>query len=456
MLALLLCSLPAAEAAGYYTPGVGTRALARGGAFIAGADDTTAQYYNPAALTRIDGGQFKLDFAGVHQQIYFDREDLPNEEFPAIENEAPPYPIPTIGLAQGFLDGRGVVAFGVYPPYAPLIEYPIDGPQRYNLVDSTVIEIVAGPTAAFEVIPGLSIGAGVNYRWMLAGQTRFLTTAPDSDDPVSDIGFEMEAKDTFTIGWNAGVLWEDPKNKRYAIGAMVRPPVKYEAKGHLAADFTNHAFYESGIILTGNPRDDDITLNISMPLLVKVGALVRPMDRLEIEGAFVYQKWDVIDEVVVSDVDMEIELDSSSGLGDSAAITDDVILPANYQNAWSAHLGAEFDAHEMVTVRAGGIYETSAIPAKTQGVDLVDGKKAGYGLGGTLWLGKRWAVDAAWGQTFLFPRTVTDSEVTQIYVDALSGDIGEGRTVGNGEVRSKVNIGSVAVQGLWGKSLREE
>jgi long-chain fatty acid transport protein len=450
----LLCLLPAAEAAGYYTPGVGTRALSRGGAFVAGADDTTAQYYNPAALTRIDGGQAKLDFAGVHQQIYFDRADLEGEVFDPIENEAPPYPIPTIGLAQGFMDGRGVLAFGVYPPYAPLIEYPIDGAQRYNLVDSTVIEIVAGPTAAFEVIPGLSLGAGINYRWMLAGQQLFLTTALDSDDPVGDIGFEMEAKDTFTIGWNAGVLWEDPKNQRYAVGAMVRPPIKYEAKGFLAADFSNHAFYESGIIQTPNPRDEDITLNINMPLLVKVGALVRPIEGLEIEGAFVWQKWDVIEDITLTDVDMAIELDPDSGLGDSVAITDDVVLPANFNNAWSAHLGAEYDVHRLATVRVGGLYETSAIPAETQGVDLVDGKKAGYGLGGTLWLGQRWAVDAAWGQTFLFPRTITDSEVTQIYVNALSGEIGEGRVVGNGEVSSKVNIGSVALQGLWGKSLR--
>ncbi len=180
----LLVLASTADASAYYVADVGTRSLGRGGAFIAGVDDTTAQYYNPAALTRIDGGQFKADLSGVHQYIRFDREDLGDEVFDAVENEGPPYPIPTIGLAQSFLDDRAVIAFGVYPPYAPFIEYDREGAQRYTLVDSTVIEVTAGPSAAFEIIPGLSVGVGGQYKWMLAGQQLFLTTSGDDDSPA--------------------------------------------------------------------------------------------------------------------------------------------------------------------------------------------------------------------------------------------------------------------------------
>ncbi len=450
---MLLGLISVANSSAYYVSDVGTRSMARGGAFIAGADDTTAVYYNPAALTRIDGGQFKLDFAGVQQWITFDRADVGDEVFEPIENCLCPYPVPTIGLAQGFAGGRGALAFSVYPPYAPLIEYPADGPQRYDLVDSTVIEITAGPSAGFEVIPGLSIGAGLQYKWMLAGQELAITTL-EGDDPSNDILFEMEARDPFTLSWNAGVLWEDPKDQRYAIGAAFVPPVTYEARGYLAADFSQHAFYESGQIVSESARDDDMLLTVKMPMQIKAGVLVRPTDALEIEAAGVYQKWDVVDEVVITDVDMEIDVDIF-GTADTVEITDDVVLPAGYRNSWSARLGAEWDAGDRLSLRAGGIFETSAIPPATQGVNLVDGNKVGYGLGTTVHLNRRWAVDAAWTQNFLLLDEITDSEVRQIVVDPISGDISDGRVIGNGTMESRIDIASLAVQCLWGKGVWE-
>lgn len=445
---LLLVLASTADASAYYVADVGTRSLGRGGAFIAGVDDTTAQYYNPAALTRIDGGQFKVDLSGVHQYIRFDREDIGTEVFEPVENLGPPYPIPTIGLAQSFMGDRAVIAFGVYPPYAPFIEYDREGAQRYTLVDSTVIEVTAGPSAAFEIIPGLSVGVGGQYKWMLAGQQLFLTTSGD-DDPTGQIGFDMEASDPFTLSWNAGVLFEDPKNQRWAVGVGFVPPVKYEAEGYLRADFTDHTVYPS-IISEAKPSDEDITLLISMPMQVKAGALFRPTDKLEIEAATVFQKWDVVEEIVVTDLDMEID----SALGEPIVVDEDVVLPAGYKNTWSARLGAEFDAHEMVTARAGILWEGGAIPDATTGVSLVDGNKYGYGLGGTVWLGKRWAVDAAWHQSFMPTRTITDSELTQIKL-GLDGSVGEGRVVGNGDLTSRFNIGSIALQGVWGAGVRD-
>jgi len=450
---LILGLISVSNASAYYVSDVGARSMARGGAFVAGADDYTAVWYNPAALTRIDGGQAKIDFAGVQQWVTFDREDVGDEVFDPIENCLCPYPVPTVGLAGPFLEGRGGWAFGVYPPYAPIMEYAADGPQRYDLVDSTVIEITVGPSAGFEVIPGLSLGAGLQYKWMLAGQQLAITTL-EGDDPSTDIFFEMEARDTFTMSWNAGVLWEDPKSQRYAVGAAFVPPVTYEAKGYLAADFSNHAFYESGQILSETARDDDMTLTVKMPAQIKAGALVRPTDRLEIEGAFVYQKWDVVEEIVISDVDMEIDVDLF-GTEDTVAITDDVILPAGYQNSWSARLGGHFDATERVRVRAGGLYETSAIPPKTQGVDLVDGNKIGYGAGASFGVTKRVTADVAFAQTFLLIPEITDSEVRQIVVDPLSGEVSEGRVVGNGTMKSRIDIASVGLQYRWGKGVGE-
>ena len=62
---MLLLLASTAQAGGYYFSDIGVRAYSRGGAFVAGADDLTALYYNPAALTRLRRGTVTLNVAGV-------------------------------------------------------------------------------------------------------------------------------------------------------------------------------------------------------------------------------------------------------------------------------------------------------------------------------------------------------------------------------------------------------
>src|SRR5262245_41707055 len=63
--ALVLCTLcmPApAHASGYAIYEQGAAALGMGGAYVASAHDATAEFYNPAALPRLEGSQ--LSFGG--------------------------------------------------------------------------------------------------------------------------------------------------------------------------------------------------------------------------------------------------------------------------------------------------------------------------------------------------------------------------------------------------------
>ena len=103
-------------ASAYYFSDIGVRGFARGGAFIAGADDLTALYYNPAALTRLERPQIMLNVAGVQQSVNFQRTNAPglgaydaetggysNTNFKAIENTAPPFAIPHFGFSSSWV-----------------------------------------------------------------------------------------------------------------------------------------------------------------------------------------------------------------------------------------------------------------------------------------------------------------------------------------------------------------
>ena len=193
-----------------------------------------------------------------------------------------------------------------------------------------------------------------------------------------------------------------------------------------------------------------------MPLILKAGALVRPTDALEIEASFVWQQWSSIESLVVTDVDLGIAINEDhlatglmdcTGEGESldcdAVIDEDVILPANYDDAWSVRLGGHYVLSDRYTIRGGVLYETSAIPTKTVGVGLVDANKWGYGVGGTVAVGQRGIeLDFGLSQSFLQDLNITDSEVSQIRVNPLAGEDEEtlidGIVVGNGTIESSL------------------
>src|SRR4051812_15284281 len=96
---LLLAAAPAFASA-YYFLDSGTRAIGRGGAFVAGADDLSAQYYNPAALSNISRPMLNINGWAVSQYVSFDRADEDGlDPFHAVENESPPIYEPSFGFA---------------------------------------------------------------------------------------------------------------------------------------------------------------------------------------------------------------------------------------------------------------------------------------------------------------------------------------------------------------------
>ena len=474
------------HAAGYYFSDIGVRSFSRGGAFVASNNDMTALFYNPAALTRIKRNQFMLNVAGVQQSVRFqrsggegagplDENGVPTDiAFSEIENKAPAYVIPHFGISSRLGTKSTTFAFGFYPPYAPDLSYDADGPQRYSLIDVMVIQTSLGPSVAHQVNDWVSVGGGVAWGVLLAeqqlaisvpfqapngirntpdGQGGFSTEiiTPANEDPINDVGFEFAASDWRAWSWNAALMIEPP-SKEWALGLMVQPPVHFHAEGYMAADFSNHILYTEGFNLGGDPdqvimsktsRDDNVSLNISMPLILKSGFAVRPSTATEIEVSAIWQQWSSIKNITITDLNLEVDLNEqheneliAPQLADDVMITDDVVLPANYQDAWSFRIGGEHEVTSAFTLRAGTFYETSAIPSTTQSVSLIDGKKIGYGLGCGYQPNANISVDIGITQSFLTPTTATDSEVKQISVNALSGEFMDGTTIGNGTYES--------------------
>ena len=142
----MLCATEA-QAAGLFYSDRGVRPLGRGGAFVAGADDLGAIYYNPAGI--VDAGSSALvdaswlHFTASYQRVAPVRQIDPNtgqvvrtydQTFDSVQGTTPVLPIPT--LAGSYAINKDlVIAAGVYAPYSALTTYPetVNGrpaPQR--------------------------------------------------------------------------------------------------------------------------------------------------------------------------------------------------------------------------------------------------------------------------------------------------------------------------------------
>lgn len=430
-IALTLVSLPA-HASGYFSLDNGIRALGRGGAYAVGADDLSAQYYNPAALSHIDGPVAQLSLAAVHQLVTFDRLDSPDYAFDPVKNSALPFIVPNIGVASKLGTEDLTLAVGLYTPYAPTYKYPEDGGQRYSLIEAMMVATTVGPSASYRVGDILSLGAGVGWS-VLAVDQSLKTSISDlpTDNPAFDTMFEISVLDPFALAWNAGFIIE-PEDGPFAIGASITGPTAFEARGSVTGDFTENELYTgegalAKVIETPSASDDDATLALTLPMVIKAGVVVRPSDTVELEVDFVYQMWSVLQEFVITDFEMTIET-----TGEPMVVTDDVGLPANMNNAWSVRAGTEIDTSEKVALRLGTFYESSAVDDSYRSVFMPDAPKLGYGLGASWVAHDRWTLDFGLSQAFAFKSELTRSLAYQVRVES-DGDVGSGTTVGNGD-----------------------
>ena len=461
------------HASTYYLSDVGIKAMGRGGAFVAGADDISAQWYNPSALTRIHGTHFQFEVAGIKQQIYFDRTDyggvgpkvngeptdLINEP---IRNTAPPLPIPHFGLIHDFGNPNLTILLGFTTPHATDIRFPKGGAQRYSLEDSVVIHTYTGPAIAYQVSPRLSLGFGTSWNYMIVGQEMqvalqvpFEPCNGTTEDPQCDVGFEAFTKDASMFTWNASATIES-LDKRFAAALMFQPQIQYNATGWLKADFSNNLFYESGFVESATVEDDYITVQATLPTIIRSGLLYRPLEDLEIELSCIYEGWSVLQALTVQDVNMTIEM--SDLIGD-AEITDDITLPTNFQNSYSLRLGWDWDFSQEWSIRQGFLFESTGVKPAYMSPSLVDRNKYGMGVGGSWNPSPKWTFDAGLFGAFMGEWKNTNSQNRQLAVTVDPfGDEGakvvDGRPVSDGVYRSSNWVGGLSFTHHFGQSDR--
>lgn len=448
VLATLIAHGGLAQAAGLFLAPRGVRPLARAGAFVAGADDMHALSYNPAGLAQARR-QLLVDAAlPIHDTTYTRSIRGDGVYEPATVGHGLGLPSPTLAIVHDLGLGPYGLGFGLsvgadYPlmqNWADATDTPL-APQRYAIgsFDGTAMaKIAAG--VGYQPWPILAVGASMQ---VLVGSFTSQTTISTCDgasciqpeNPSYDATIQMRAQNLVVPGGNFGLTLRPWPWLR--IGASWETGYRIDKTARFRVRLPTAPIYASASL---EPEEPVGRVSMRLPLTARLGVEARRQRLGRVELSAVYEPWHVHDSIDVAmghaTLRHVVALDTYS-IGD-------VSLQRGFRDTYSVRLGGEYTPswgalknHQPLVLRAGAMFEPSAIPIHMMTPMSVDLDKILASVGAAFELGP-WQIELSVGHVFMWDRVVTDSQVYQ--TNPSRPAFTDVTAVGNGHYQSQATI----------------
>jgi len=337
-LGLPLVSPSVSQAGG---PVHGAKAAAMGTAFTAIADDPSAITFNPAGLatlkgTNIYGGVVAVvpstDFtnpAGSTEKTYF------QAFFP-----------PQFYISSDLGMESVVLGLGIYSPFGiGGRKWSDTGLTRFASTEGTIATIAANPTIAWQILPQLTVGAGVDilYASNTAATMVDQSALAAGDGRLSFRGWGLG------VGYNLGILLF-PGGK-VSFGFAYRSGIRVKQEGTVALGKIAPALQP----LFGGPvfRTDASTV-VNFPEIFTWGLAFRPTSKLTVGVDVDWGRWSSFDETLFS-VKNKVP----------AARFGDIPVNFKWEDAVAVKVGAEYRLTDRVALRGGYAFVETMVPGST-------------------------------------------------------------------------------------------
>ncbi len=433
-LPVFLCiSLWAADAGagGLYFSDRGVRPMGRAGAFVAGADDLGAVWYNPAGLA--DAGTGVLaDFSWLRFGVDYTRTLLVRDAdgtmreptSPTVSGRSPVIPLPTLAWSYNFGDRKEyTIAGGVLAPYVALASYadtvtgangqPQPSPARYTLGSfNGSLLALPGLWAAWKPIEELRFGAGVMALMGTFKSTVTFSASPQDriigapEQPEYDANAQLSVGPIFAPTANAGVTYVPHKQIRFGISGQL--PMIISAPATFKVRMPSDVVFDNA-----KQNGTEAHVRFELPAIFRVGVEVRPVPELRIEATYVREFWTTHHSIDA--VPQGMSIDGITGLPPHVAIPT-ISIPRGFDNSNSYRLGGEYRfvvSGYPMDLRGGISYETSAVPPGYLSLSSLDFDKYVLSIGGGLYVGEHWRFDALYAHLF----------ASSVYVDPHAAQI---------------------------------
>ncbi|EWY37718.1 hypothetical protein N825_16835 [Skermanella stibiiresistens SB22] len=374
----LLAGAQTASAAGFYIKEQSVTGLGRAFAGESAiTEDASTIFFNPAGMTRLDGAEAT---AGVH--LLLPRADMENKGSSTSArtplgtvtrptgggdggNPYDPTPVPNAYFAYPVLNKDLWVGLGISAPFGLANKYQADWFGRYDSIETDLLTLNIAPSVAYKVNSWISIGGGVDIQYADAKLTNAVYTGT-----ASDILSDVEGND-WTFGYNVGVLFEPIPTTR--IGIHYRSRMEHTLDGSVKLS-------RGGTTFNNTPG----TADLNLPDIIAVGFAHEVTPKLTLMAEYNWYGWSNFEEIRVK----------RPGLPDQ-------VVGQNYEDTFSAAIGAQYKIDDTWTVRGGFQYDETPTVDNFRSTRTPDGDRYWLTTGASYALTENFTIDVAYAHIFI-------------------------------------------------------
>lgn len=362
-------------------------------AYICRVDDASAVWYNPAALTRVDGTQLTVSTTWINTTSEF----TPRLTGRLIDGVTENF-FPTNFYLAHPLSDSVVMGVGVYNPFGLSTEWPGDSLAAFINKKAKLTTFFFTPSFGYKITPNLSIGGGIDFVFADVELQRNIDLRPAL--PVT-IFNRIDGNGT-DFGFNLGLLADTNKNWKFAVTYKHKIDVEFDGD----------------VVFTGVPApirvlfpDGKADLSLPLPAQLMFGAATT-YEKWSFEGDLVWTKWDALDEIPVNFA------------GNTPRLPDQVIK-RKYDNGWSFRVGAEYAMTDHFALRAGYFHDKSGAPDQAVDPILPDASRNAFSFGFG-WNNETLKVDVAFLKMLFESRTTPTNNFVSFPGNLLAAGVYEG------------------------------
>jgi long-chain fatty acid transport protein len=250
---------------------------------------------------------------------------------------------------------------GIFSPFGLGTKWGKKGVVKFLATESKMETIVINPTVAWQVLPQLSVGVGVDYMYSKA---RLKKKVDQSSFGAGD-GESMLDGDGDGWGFNIGALLTP--FEKLSLGLAYRSGIKVDYDGSSTFEDIAPALQP---FFGGPGFKTDASTSIDFPEVLSAGIAYSPIETLTIGLDIEWTFWSSYDTLVI---DLEDEIPPAGFV--------DVTEPKNWKDVEAIKVGVEYLATERFSVRAGYVYDNSPAPDDTLHPRLPDSDQQNISLG---------------------------------------------------------------------------
>jgi len=315
-----------ANAAGFRQANQSASANGMGTAFTAVANDASAFWYNPAAMTDLPGTN--LSIGGVFVD--------PRTEHTATTGavDRPENMVHTLPhfYATRKLSNKWSLGIGMLVPYGLSTEWdPANSLTRRVATESALKAIYTGLSGAYKVNEQLSVAAGVSHVALDATMNKKIEFAGENVEQT------LEGDGT-GVAYNMAAMY---KWNKWNFAASYRSKVKVDVDGKINLPTT-------AALVGFAATDKDATTKITLPDTFQLGAAYKYSDSLLFSAEADYTNWSTYRKLVID------YIEDDGGIGQANDIK-------NWNPSWAFRVGTEYKVNETWKLRAGSYFDMTPV-----------------------------------------------------------------------------------------------